>query len=452
MALSATGVFEVDVGHASTSDSLNAGYYNPAQVGAGTDRSITSPIACTDLVIDGSDSTKVSSASIGFTSDHNGMGLRITAGTGFTASLREILSVSAGVAQLDASAGTVGSTGGTARVGGPLASPGNAMGLSVAGNTIFVRYQATVYAITSSTINVANGRIQWANATSATTGKLMVGYDSNRTTTNSDANRPILEAQINSIQIANIPNGQYGSMRNFVFDGDNRTGITGFFGGGGTESVGNLKAVDCITGFGSNAGTLFQDCEAEGGTTGFSLSATTRNRIRSCVVKNVSGTAISSGGAGGTITRCLISGCSAGITVNNISHIDFCTIYNAIAQGISIGTSAGVTVTNSIISTYRTGGSGYGIETSAATIPIWFENNAFFNPTTHNVDTTNQLASTYRNLLSLTADPFTNAVAGDFSLNNAAGGGAVCRGAGSNGCDLGAYQSAGGGGASYFLF
>ena len=32
--------------------------------------------------------------------------------------------------------------------------------------------------------------------------------------------------------------------------------------------------------------------------------------------------------------------------------------------------------------------------------------------------------------VTLTADPFTNAVSGDYSLNGVAGGGALCRGAG----------------------
>lgn len=68
----------------------------------------------TDLVIDASDNTKVSSASRGsFVSGDIGYQLVITAGTGFTRGRYEITAVSGGKAVLNAACGTVGSTGGT---------------------------------------------------------------------------------------------------------------------------------------------------------------------------------------------------------------------------------------------------------------------------------------------------------------------------------------------------
>jgi len=50
------------------------------------------------------------------------------------------------------------------------------------------------------------------------------------------------------------------------------------------------------------------------------------------------------------------------------------------------------------------------------------------------------------NKIALTADPFTNAAGGDFTLNNTSGGGALCRAAGAGGLDLGASQTAAAGG------
>lgn len=67
----------------------------------------------TDLVIDGALNTKVTSATHNFTLPDVGVTLTISAGTGFTVSTPTILSVGSNAATLSASAGTLGSTGGT---------------------------------------------------------------------------------------------------------------------------------------------------------------------------------------------------------------------------------------------------------------------------------------------------------------------------------------------------
>jgi hypothetical protein len=66
----------------------------------------------TDLVVDATDNTKVTSAEHTFLYPNNY--LRITGGAGFTIQTVKILSVSGGVAHCDAPLGTVGSTGGQA--------------------------------------------------------------------------------------------------------------------------------------------------------------------------------------------------------------------------------------------------------------------------------------------------------------------------------------------------
>lgn len=89
---------------------------------SGTDRTQQDAvhIAFTDLVIDGSDNTKATSAANPFTTDHIGNGIRIISGTGFTAGeVRPIITaVAAGVATFDTALGTTGSTGGVANLGG----------------------------------------------------------------------------------------------------------------------------------------------------------------------------------------------------------------------------------------------------------------------------------------------------------------------------------------------
>lgn len=68
-----------------------------------------------DLVIDGSDNTKVTSTGYTFVATDVGKLLIVTGGTGFTVGVYYIASVAAGAATLSGAVGTVASTGGTGR-------------------------------------------------------------------------------------------------------------------------------------------------------------------------------------------------------------------------------------------------------------------------------------------------------------------------------------------------
>lgn len=67
----------------------------------------------TDLAIDGSDNTKVTSAARDFTDADVGKTLEVTGGTGFTTGVYTVESIVGVAAILDAAVGTTGSTGGT---------------------------------------------------------------------------------------------------------------------------------------------------------------------------------------------------------------------------------------------------------------------------------------------------------------------------------------------------
>ncbi len=58
------------------------------------------------------------------------------------------------------------------------------------------------------------------------------------------------------------------------------------------------------------------------------------------------------------------------------------------------------------------------------------QNNAFYLSTTGNYSTGANAVLTHFGDILLTANPFTNSAGGDYSLNNTAGGGALCRAAG----------------------
>ena len=116
MTLPATSVFEFR-----TNGTLNAsGFFNEG--GSGTDYSQQDAVqvAYTDIVIDGSDSTKATSAATPFTSLHVDNAIMMVSGTGFNieAIPFHIVSVAAGVATFDRSLGSTSSTGGTGDLGG----------------------------------------------------------------------------------------------------------------------------------------------------------------------------------------------------------------------------------------------------------------------------------------------------------------------------------------------
>lgn len=120
MALATTTQWEVRT--TGTAGGVNGGGYNSSRAGATTDYSQqdTAHLTITDLVIDGADSSQVTSALTPFDSLDIGNILHITAGTNFTAGWYEVISVAGVIAVLDRSCGTVGSTGGTAYLGGAI--------------------------------------------------------------------------------------------------------------------------------------------------------------------------------------------------------------------------------------------------------------------------------------------------------------------------------------------
>lgn len=96
---------------------------SPTAITFGVDYSQGTAAICaiTDLVIDGTTNTDVSSAGCPFAVNHIGNGLKVASGTGFTQTWFAIKSIQAGPkARLDTSAGTLSSTGGVANLGGAL--------------------------------------------------------------------------------------------------------------------------------------------------------------------------------------------------------------------------------------------------------------------------------------------------------------------------------------------
>jgi len=90
--------------------------------GTGTDYSQqdAAQVTYTDLVIDATTNTDVTSAATPFTSAHVGNVINITGGTGFTVGRYEVISVAGVIATLSSAVGTTSSTGGAGKLGGAI--------------------------------------------------------------------------------------------------------------------------------------------------------------------------------------------------------------------------------------------------------------------------------------------------------------------------------------------
>jgi hypothetical protein len=132
---------------------LNAGGFNAAASGINRSLSSEAAFVYTDLVIDGSDSSRVLSIARPFEEEDAGNLLRIASGTGFIVDIFQINGVDAGVAILHKSAGSGGSMGGSGRLGGALPSISQALTGAVSGNTIYVSGLFTLTATITGTVS-----------------------------------------------------------------------------------------------------------------------------------------------------------------------------------------------------------------------------------------------------------------------------------------------------------
>jgi hypothetical protein len=148
------------------------------------------------------------------------------------------------------------------------------------------------------------------------------------------------------------------------------------------------------------------------------------------------------------VTRSIITNNVDGVvaTTNANVVINESVIANNSSDGINLTSPISLVINNSIIY----GNNAYGITSSAAPWYLTQYNNAFGDNTSGNRNN----VSTSTSDVTLTADPFTNAAAGNYGLNSTAGGGTAAKAAGFPGAfpggtstgflDIGAVQTVGG--------
>lgn len=403
MALSALTVLEVRTGG---SDTNGGGFVTGA---TGTDWSLqnAAQYAVTDGVTAGT--TTITSLTAAFGTDVVGNLIYVQGGTGaVVAGWYQIISrTNATTIVVDRATGLTAGTGVTLNIGGALLSPAVADSIAtVAGMIKFLKYNASAFVITSASSNVAGGVMTPSNST------ITCGYDTTRSLTNTDANRPTI--QINSgLSTTVMFNTNTPTVLNLVLDGNGQT----------SSRCSSLQGT-------------FYNCTFKN----FTNSVLTNGRAVFCLITGCSTVTAMSAGAclfceatGNTVTpfsNCETNWCisyaNTGAstdgfnpgTASSCSHN--CNAYGNGRDGFrSAGT--GMLFTNCI----SEGNTGFGFNQST-TGTLILRNCASYNNTSGRNNTATLPIVDFGAIIG-SGSFFANAAGGDFSLNNAAGGGALAR-------------------------
>ncbi len=424
MAFAATTEWDVQT---TGSDAAGGGFDTAS---SGTDRSQGAVFqAYTDIVIDATTNTKISSAAHPFDATSVGNIINITAGTGFTVQRVQIVSQVAGLATCDKAVGTTSSTGGTGNLGGSLLTVDfvtKNTALFVAGNTLHIK--AGTYTRTTT----------WIIDTSNNSGNLsIIGY---QTTHNDGGTKPLITTATNSIKLIQMGAALY-TLINLSFSNTASVRADGiWFGGTSTGPTvincifdGFVVALNGDNGAGGAAGFVLDGVEVKNCTSdgcrfwfptwahGCYFHANTGDGIQSSTTNPLSATYslfVNNTGRGYGAT-----GANSTLFATN------CDFSNNTSDGIGNGNAAmTLIVSNCII--YGNGGWGVNVANTGLSGNRFSlgRNNGYGGPNVSG----NRRNNTFNQFgdITITSDPFTSSAGGDYSLNSTAGGGALCKVAG----------------------
>jgi hypothetical protein len=303
---------------------------------------------------------------------------------------------------------------GDGSTGNPWATPGKAVdaGLSAAD---VVKIGPGTYTLTTATPG-AGGPVSISGESENTTPIIFQAED--------PSDPPVISVgAITSISV--FASSSYGGAvrcEDIHVDGQSNSNITAFNLDATSGAAHGCKAIDCTYGFGSNLSGVFLYCEAEGCDYGFSSSALCfgctahdggvgwlrATHAVSCLAYGNSSHGFYSDGADSGRNQFI--NCIAYGNGGNGFHLDSYNRGSYIVACISVGnTGYGYNLAN-------TTGNGLCALISCA---------AYGN--TSGATSNYTAGVTNINFITLSADPFVNAAAGDFNLNNVSGGGADLR-------------------------
>lgn len=415
MALSANTVFEVRAGGSDT----NGGGFVTGASGTDWSQQDTAQYAVTDGVTAGT--TTITSATANFGTDVVGNIIYVQGGTGaVVAGWYQITArTNSTTITVDRSTGLTAGTGVTLNIGGAFASPGRAASVAtVSGMTVYIKYDASPYVITTASTNVAGGCV------SGTTGTAYVGYDTTRAmwVWPVQSNRPTIQLQagVSSATIFGNLNAQY-HLQSMIIDANAQTGSRC------TQTSGiyyYAKAMNGVLGgLVQNSNAIAILCEITG------CLAVPCNVFTClwCVAHDNNLTTPTNFGAfqsqntGQMLFACISysNNCDGFTSCINLVN---CVAYGNGGNGMNANNSNGSTYVNCI----SEGNTGYGYRTNAGSISLI--SCADYNNTSGRFQNASG-AKLWGDALPIsgTASFFTNAAALDFTLNNSAGGGALLR-------------------------
>lgn len=409
-----------------TGSDANGGCFDSAGTGTDYSQQDSAQVSYTDLVI-GATNTQLTSSAHPFTSAAVGNCINITAGTGFTTGRYVVSSVSGSTATMDRAVGTASSTGGTGALGGSLLTVATALAPMTASNTVHVK---------SGTYTLTTG------LTTAVTTFSIVGYG---TTHNDNGTKPLITTSTNSIDMF-VTTGCSGAAA-FVNLSLSNTATTR---GNGIlqtncHSTGSWVLFnDILDGFtdglnSDNAGSHYDIYTAWlvgteiKNSTSYALAYVTNNLyvMGSYIHNNASGL------VGGNLSQNLVVMNSVLATTTSGRLVDFGANVSIFIVGNvfygSTGTACNCTNGGAQFFTYQNN-IFYGNTVSA----INFGGSANAQWIQYYVSAANAFGAngstgwpgSYGPTITLTANPFTNAAGGDFSLNSTSGGGALLKAAG----------------------
>jgi hypothetical protein len=420
-----TGQWELESG----GNDANGAYFNTAA--AGIDYSVQSSpqLSLTDIVTNGT--TTLTSATGGFTAAMIGNGINI-AGTVYEIKTR----VDTNTITVDRTIGAA--SGQTGKVGGAALTLGYLMSQAVVGNTVYCLGNGGAYSFANGTANTAGNKVSMTvgGDTSIWVPFWIVGYATNRTRANTDASRPIFQAGAASMTLLDLGAQKIIFLHNIDFDGNSGSfaSTRGLVVG---SSASGARVSRCkFRNWGNNAisstlsGLIVQDCDF---TTNPSVAFAGRGNLLRCDLHANTATPVSVSSTF-SVVRCNLYG-NTGASTDGIAitsgdiglYVRECSLYGNGRHGINITanfTTQFIPFENLII----TGNGGYGVAANAATNLVILDHVATFNNTSGRSNNINAQADV--SPIILTASPFTNANAGDLSLNATAGGGAAVRAAG----------------------
>lgn len=370
----------------------------------------------------------------------------IASGTNFTTGRYFLVSVSGVTGTFVAASGnmtTGAGSGGTGRLGGALATPGQgAVSAQVAGQRIYAKYSASDYTITTASAGAA-GPVALASGIAIA----LIGYDVVRgdyTGRKPAMNWGAVAAPGGATYLmAHSSNVVASAIINFKVNCNSVNNVCGISCGGSNQLTANCDVINCNgtggIGFSLAALIVLQNCSVTTGTTGITVAT------------------------GGFIDYCSAIACVTGISLG-ASTTGVCTnslAANCSGDGFNIASSGWTLIRNT-----STGNTGDGFDSGSARIVVkecvatfngGYAYNASLTTAFRAIKSVDYSNTSGRNPIAgiadwmpitLTADPYVNKSSGDYRPNYNAGGGLVLLGMGfgvpgqTNNVDLGAVQHA----------